>query len=178
MGDFTDLRTAIEQWGRRGAGVVGVNPLHALFPHNPSHTSPYSPSSRLFLNVLYIDVEAIPEARECAEVLSILVSAQFQSSVQAARATELVDYVKVAALKMPLFERLYRHFRDNHIAADTERAEAFRAFQHERGKRLREHALFETLQEYFHREDASIWGWPVWPEAISGSRIAGGRALR
>jgi 4-alpha-glucanotransferase len=29
-----------------------VNPLHALFPHNPAHASPYSPSSRLFLNTL------------------------------------------------------------------------------------------------------------------------------
>ena len=47
IGDFTDLRTVVEQWGARGAGVVGVNPLHALFPHNPAHASPYSPSSRL-----------------------------------------------------------------------------------------------------------------------------------
>ena len=35
MGDFTDLRTVIEQWGHRGAGVVGVNPLHALFRTTP-----------------------------------------------------------------------------------------------------------------------------------------------
>ena len=40
MGDFTALRTLIEQWGRRGAGVIGVNPLHALFPHNPAHPAP------------------------------------------------------------------------------------------------------------------------------------------
>jgi (1->4)-alpha-D-glucan 1-alpha-D-glucosylmutase len=164
IGDFTDLRTAIEHWGHRGAGVLGVNPLHALFPHNPSHTSPYSPSSRLFLNVLYIDVEAIPEARECADVLSMLVSAQFQSSVRAARATELVDYPRVAGLKMPVFERLYRHFREHHLAADTERAEAFRTFQHDGGTRLRQHALFEALQAHFHHEDPAVWGWPVWPE--------------
>ncbi|MDB5863064.1 MAG: 4-alpha-glucanotransferase, partial [Betaproteobacteria bacterium] len=35
MGDYTDLRTVVEQWGHRGAGVVGANPLHALYPHNP-----------------------------------------------------------------------------------------------------------------------------------------------
>ena len=41
-----------------GAAAVGVNPLHALFPNQPERFSPYSPSSRLFLNIIYIDVEA------------------------------------------------------------------------------------------------------------------------
>ena len=65
IGDFTDLALLAEQWAGRGAGVVGVNPLHALFAHNPRHASPYSPSSRLFLNTLYLDVEAIAEFSEC-----------------------------------------------------------------------------------------------------------------
>ncbi len=57
IGDFTDLRALVETAAAHGASVVGVNPLHALFPHNPRHCSPYSPSSRLFLNTLYVDVE-------------------------------------------------------------------------------------------------------------------------
>lgn len=165
IGDFTDLRTVIEQWGRRGAAVTGVNPLHALFPHNPAHASPYSPSSRLFLNMLYIDVEAVPDARECAEVLAAMSAGAFQSALQAARASPLVDYPAVAALKVPLLERLHRHFREHHLAPGSERARAFRRFQAEGGRRLREHALFEALQEHFHREDPSVWGWPAWPEA-------------
>jgi len=56
IGDFTDLCTLLEQWAAHGAGILGVSPLHALFPHNPRHASPYSPSSRSFLNVLYLDV--------------------------------------------------------------------------------------------------------------------------
>ena len=166
MGDFTDLRTVVEQWGHRGAGVMGVNPLHALYPHNPAHASPYSPSSRLFLNVLYIDVEAMSDARECADVLASMGSAEFQSTLQAARHAELVDYTAVASLKLPLLERLHRYFRDHHLGAGTDRGEAFRRFQAEGGRRLHLHALFEALQEHFHREDPSIWGWPVWPEAF------------
>jgi (1->4)-alpha-D-glucan 1-alpha-D-glucosylmutase len=54
IGDFTDLRLYIDQWAARGASLIGMNPLHALFLHNPAHVSPYSPSSRLFLNVLYL----------------------------------------------------------------------------------------------------------------------------
>jgi (1->4)-alpha-D-glucan 1-alpha-D-glucosylmutase len=59
IGDFTDLSALANQWAARGAGVVGVNPLHSLFPQCPAQASPYSPSSRLFLNILYLDVEAI-----------------------------------------------------------------------------------------------------------------------
>ena len=165
MGDFTDLRLLIEQWGHRGAGIVGVNPLHALYPHNPAHASPYSPSSRVFFNVLYIDVEAISDARESTEFLAITGSAQFHAALQAARNSDLVDYPAVAALKLPLLETVYRHFRDHHLAPEAERGQAFRRFQAEGAERLRQHALFEALQAHFHREDRSIWGWPQWPEA-------------
>jgi (1->4)-alpha-D-glucan 1-alpha-D-glucosylmutase len=65
VGDCTDLAALVDLWALHGAGIVGVNPLHALFAHNPAHASPYSPSSRRFLNALYLDVEAIDEFREC-----------------------------------------------------------------------------------------------------------------
>ena len=71
IGDFSDLATVAGQWITRGASLVAVSPLHALFPHNPAHASPYSPSSRLFLNALYIDVEAIEDFRESAEARSL-----------------------------------------------------------------------------------------------------------
>ncbi|HET7160798.1 MAG TPA: 4-alpha-glucanotransferase, partial [Burkholderiales bacterium] len=165
MGDYSDLGKVVEQWGHRGAGVAGVNPLHALFPHNPLHASPYSPSSRLFLNVLYIDVEAVADVRESAEALAAMGTAQFHSALQVARAAKLVDYPAVAALKLPLLEIAFRHFREHHLAHESERAHAFRRFQADGGVRLWRHALFEALQEHFHAQDRSSWGWPVWPEA-------------
>src|SRR5204863_1421085 len=63
MGDFTDLADLIELAHALGADGVGLNPLHALFDDRPGDCSPYSPNSRLFLNALYIDVDAIPEYR-------------------------------------------------------------------------------------------------------------------
>jgi glycogen operon protein len=44
MGDFTALRQIVEHAGRSGAALVGVNPLHALFPDRPDRASPYYPS--------------------------------------------------------------------------------------------------------------------------------------
>ena len=48
-----------------GAGLIDVNPLHALFAHNPDRASPYSASSRVFPSVLHIDVESIRPFAEC-----------------------------------------------------------------------------------------------------------------
>ena len=164
IGDFTDLRTVLEQWAHRGAAIVGVNPLHAMFPHNPAHASPYSPSSRLFLNVLYIDVEAVEDLRECEEVLNEVYSAPFQARLQKLRETPLVDYPAVAEIKLAVLDRLYAHFRMRHLRAGSNRARMFRDFVSRGGHQLRCHALYEALQERFHREDPGVWGWPAWPK--------------
>ena len=165
MGDFTDLATLLAQWGARGADIVGVNPLHALYPSNPEHASPYSPSSRCFVNVLYLDVEAVADFGECGEAQALARTPGFQSRLQALRDAELVDYAGVAEAKLPLLERCYAHFRRHQLERGTPRALAFRAHQAAHGPALRRHCLFEALQEHFHREDAQVWGWPAWPEA-------------
>ncbi|HKU70108.1 MAG TPA: 4-alpha-glucanotransferase, partial [Burkholderiales bacterium] len=165
MGDFTDLSLLAEQWGRRGADFIGVNPLHALYPHNPAHASPYSPSSRRFLNPLYLDVEAVEDLHECREARQELRSAAFQRQLQAARRSELVDYPAVARLKLPLLEQLYAHFVERHLRPGSARSRAFREFQSGEGAALRRHALYHALQQHFHDSDPGIWGFPAWPEA-------------
>lgn len=165
MGDFTDLAALLAQWGARGADIVGVNPLHALYPHNPEHASPYSPSSRCFVNVLYLDVEAVADFGECEQARAQVRAPEFQSRLRALRDAELVDYAGVAAAKLPLLELCYAHFREHHLNSGTSRAQAFRAYQDGHGPALRQQGLFEALQEHFHGGDAQVWGWPAWPDA-------------
>ncbi len=62
VGDLTDLvDLAVWSASVHGAGYVLVNPLHAAEPTSPMEPSPYLPTSRRFVNPLYLRVEAIPE---------------------------------------------------------------------------------------------------------------------
>ena len=161
IGDFGDLQYAVAGAAELGAQAVGINPLHALFRHNPEHASPYSPASRLALNVLYIDVEAVPEFAQCYPT-GLDASAHAQR--EAARADVQVDYRAVADLKWPMFERLYAQFRVEHLATNSARARAFQFFVLEQGNGLMRVALYQALQEHLQRLDANAWGWPVWPQ--------------
>jgi 4-alpha-glucanotransferase len=56
MGDFGDLAYATRRAAADGAGFVLLNPLHAVAPGHPVPASPYSPTSRRFINPLYLRV--------------------------------------------------------------------------------------------------------------------------
>src|SRR5216684_3680277 len=108
IGDFSDLATLGREAGRLGTGAVGINPLHALFAAEPRHFSPYSPSSRVWLDYLYIDVTQAPGFAEDAAARALAPA----DAVLAARGKGLVDYAAVAALKRPVLEALHEHFTE------------------------------------------------------------------
>ncbi len=165
VGDFGDLRRLVDLAADAGAHFVGVNPLHALFPHDPERASPYSPSSREWLNVLYIDIEGMRDFAECAAAAELAGSDAFRTRLDALRSRGEIDYRGVAAAKFEVLEMLYRHFRATHLERGTQRAGLFRDFQREGGRSLRLHALFDALQAHFHARDATVWGWTTWPAA-------------
>ncbi|RZL66424.1 MAG: malto-oligosyltrehalose synthase [Variovorax sp.] len=182
IGDFTDLAQLVVQVAARGAHIVGLNPLHAMFTHNPAHASPYSPSSRRQLNVLYIDVEAVTEFQTSEPAQRVVRSPAFQSRLAGLREGALVDYPGVAAAKFEVLELLHDDFVQRHLAADgrsarTARGQAFLDFVAERGDALQLHALFEALQAHLHAEDPAVWGWPAWPEAYRDPEGEAARAF-
>jgi 4-alpha-glucanotransferase len=58
IGDLGDLAGLLAATAPLGAGFALLNPLHAAMPTEPS---PYNPSSRVFRNPLYLNVEDVPE---------------------------------------------------------------------------------------------------------------------
>lgn len=165
IGDFTDLANLVAWHAQSGANVIGINPLHALSLVHPQDASPYNPSNRLFLNVLYLDIERVPDYAECKEARRLVLTRSFQKRLERLRRQDMVDYAGVADIKRTVLEKLYQFFRTQHLAHNTQRAQAFQNFVHERGEALYHYALFEAIQERLHADDPGVWGWPVWPEA-------------
>jgi 4-alpha-glucanotransferase len=53
FGDTLALEHLARSAAERGADALAISPMHAMFSADPERYSPYSPSSRLFLNSLY-----------------------------------------------------------------------------------------------------------------------------
>lgn len=164
MGDFTDLKELVKEMAAQGADVVGLNPIHALYPISPDHCSPYSPSNRSFLNVLYTDIEAVPEFEESPALKRKVTTKTFNARVSHLREQAYVEYTGVSALKFECFKVLYSVFKKKHLGKGTQRDVAFQAFVKEQGEPLRQQAVFDALLAHFKEQDINAWGWPVWPE--------------
>jgi 4-alpha-glucanotransferase len=163
VGDFADLKQLIRWLAPRGAGFIGLNPLHSLAPADPDRGSPYSASSRHFLNILYIAVPAVPEFLECETARARTHAPDFVQRLQDLRATPLVDYRGVAELKFEILELLFRDFCDRHLATETARAREFREFVAAGGALLQAHARFDALDQHFRATLATPSGWHSWP---------------
>ncbi|MGI5242837.1 4-alpha-glucanotransferase [Dactylosporangium sp. CA-139066] len=104
VGDFADL-AAFTRWAAStGAGLVLVNPLHAVAPVDPMPASPYSPSSRRFVNPLYLRVEDLPEYRSAPASLRAAVDAL---RPEPSDPTALIDYARVWRAKRAALELLF-----------------------------------------------------------------------
>ncbi|MDV7105912.1 4-alpha-glucanotransferase [Vibrio sp. TH_r3] len=164
IGDFGDLKQLVAEVASRGGDFVGLNPIHSLFPANPEGASPYSPSSRRWLNVFYIDVSSVPEFVLSAQAQQKVGSAEFQHRLQRVRDSHWVNYTEVAELKMSVLPLLYEEFKIRHLQNMTDRAVEFLDFVEQGGDSLLHQAAFDAMHTTFHKEDSSIWGWPVFPE--------------
>lgn len=148
-GDFTDLEAAADAFARAGAAFVALNPLHAIANRQPYNTSPYLPQCTFFRNFLYLDVERVPgfEAGDApaADELAEL------------RATEFVEYERVAAVKLRALRKAFERF----YAAEAENG--FEAYLGQEGELLHNYAVYCALDETIRRERPGVWIWPDWP---------------
>ncbi|WP_230530911.1 malto-oligosyltrehalose synthase [Microvirga roseola] len=161
IGDYTDVALAAEGVGALGGAFLGLSPAHALFTSDRSKISPYSPSSRLFLEPLYIDPAAVKGFAESGAA-RLLDEPDMQQRLARLKSSQLIDYAAVWALKRPLLDALWSHFRETGDHA------AFEAFRQECGEALEAHATFEMLSEHF-REQGRHW-LGEWPEAYRDAK--------
>ncbi|MGB5623917.1 MAG: 4-alpha-glucanotransferase [Gammaproteobacteria bacterium] len=161
VGDFTDLCRLVGEAGAMGSDLLGLNPLHALFPGNPALNSPYSPASREFLNTIYIDPEVIPEFSVCEAASALVSSPAFQKRLNGLRAPQYVDYAGVWAAKDEILRLVFDQFE---TAATSRRRDNFEDFINKHGQALENLAIFYSLQAHF-TESGRPGGWQAWPAA-------------
>jgi 4-alpha-glucanotransferase len=160
-GDLTDLHALAGLAAEHGASFVGVNPLHALRTLG-DEPSPYSPVSRRYRHLLYLDVEAVPELAGDAAARALLADPALGAALARLRARDRVDHAGVLAAKRPALEALHRAFR-RHAPAHPRRR-AYDAYVAREGEALDRFAAFAALDEYFRRQQ--VWWWPDWPAEL------------
>jgi 4-alpha-glucanotransferase len=151
-GDFTDLEALIGWTQALGGGLVGTLPMLAAFLDQPFEPSPYSPASRLFWNELYLDPTRCPELERSPSARAFIASTEFEQERQALRATSLVDYRRLMALKRRVLTELARAF----FASPGPRQEAFQRYL-DSHPRAPDYARFRAAGE---KQQATWWTWP------------------
>lgn len=156
-GDLTDL-TDLAVWSgsRHGADFLLVNPLHAAAPVTPMEPSPYLPTSRQFVNPLYLRPEAIPEfayVRGRARLRKKRLTVQAHAS-----RSQLIDRDAAWQAKRAALQAVYR------VPRSAGRDMAYTAFRHRAGPRLDDFAVWCALAER-HGPD-----WRRWPEELRHPR--------
>ncbi len=164
MGDFGDLKRLLAGVADRGGAFVGLNPIHALYPASPEKASPYSPSSRRWLNVMYIDVAAVPDFQHGKAAQRWWQQKSTQKRLAKARSSDWVDYALVGELKIGGLRHAWQAFcgRKND---DPDRVH-FEEFIVRGGDSLYWQAAYDALHGIMLADNPDRWGWPVWPKTL------------
>lgn len=161
IGDYSDVAVTAEGVGRFGGAFLGLSPVHALFAADRSKISPYSPSSRLFLESLYIDPTLVEGFTESG-AQQLLEGPDMEQRLAKLRSAQLIDYAEAWAIKRPVLDALWLWFQ-----ASGDKA-VFETFRREGGEALEAHATFEALSEHF-RAQSRFWT-GEWPEVFRSVR--------
>lgn len=160
VGDLTDL-TDLAVWAasRHNAGYVLVNPLHAAAPTAPMEPSPYLPTSRRFVNPIYLRVEAIPEFAYIRRRGRIR---RLRDNVQSgAKRVDSIDRDAAWAAKRAALEEVYR------VPRSAGRDLAYAEYRQREGRALDDFATWCALAEAYGSD------WHHWPQDLQHPDAAG-----
>ena len=167
IGDYSALARIAVESAKRGAHALAVSPTHAMFSAEPKRFSPYSPSSRLWLNVTHIDPAAVFGADAVHAALEATQSGDAWSKLER---LPLIDWPNAVVLKLKVLRSLYAHFCTHERAQNTPRALEFHGFCERAGRALEDHARFEALQAAQLSQEGGNGHWRNWPDALRDPR--------
>ena len=146
IGTYADVADLAGILGDRGASFLGLSPVHALFGADVTKYSPYSPSSRLFLQTGLVAPQNAPGFDPALD-----------GAGEPAAGSTLIDYRTVLQRQRAMLESLWRRTRETAL-------QDIASFRRDGGQRLEEYATFEALSDHFKAEGRHWLG--EWPEAF------------
>ncbi|WP_297839402.1 4-alpha-glucanotransferase [Pseudomonas sp.] len=156
FGDTQALEDFVRSAGERGADAVAISPMHAMFASDTHRYSPYSPSSRLFLNGLYASPGSVLGERDLRMAIERTGLAE---EFERLEALHLIDWPAAAAAKWTLLHALFEGFSNGSHPLN----EDFASFCDAGGEALENHCRFEALQAQCSTRGMSQ-NWREWPE--------------
>lgn len=156
FGDAQALEELARQAAERGAEALAISPLHAMFSSDPQRYSPYSPSSRLFLNSLYAAPGAIFGERAWRNAIE---SCGLSEQWQALEQQPLIDWPQAAQAKLQAMRALYQGFCHSEHPLHPD----FASYRQAAGEALENHCRFEAIQAQRAARGEPL-DWRQWPE--------------
>ncbi|MEK6424486.1 MAG: 4-alpha-glucanotransferase [Burkholderia gladioli] len=169
IGDTTALAALAAAAGRHGADALAISPTHAGFPAQPERDSPYSPSSRRWHHLGYVDPDEVAGAEATRAALAETGLAGLAAELSAA---PLVDWPRAMHVKLRVLRTLFERWRA-HPSTDTR---AFAAFVASGGPALHAQACFDALQAHAIGERLGT-DWRRWPAELHGPDAPAVRAF-
>ena len=163
IGDFTSLKKLAQSLGELGSDFITLSPLHDLDVRDLRGQNPFYPTDRFALNILYIDLNAIPELKESDELQKLLNSNIVINKIKKLKEGDEIDYRGVLNLKLSILERFHNIFEEHHLLKQTERANKFQEFL-KSSPDIEQYAIFQALKEYFEQLKFTGTGWRYWEE--------------
>ena len=138
FGGLGELADAVQSLAALGCQAVAINPVHALFPGTGEDYSPYSPSSRTFLNSALadpalLDLPPLPPAPDAA----------------------LIDWPTALPERLAALRMSFAHLSDEQRAS-------FAASSGNDDPGLDRHAVHDAL--YCHFREKGLRDWRNWPK--------------
>ncbi|MCX8031005.1 MAG: 4-alpha-glucanotransferase [Thermodesulfovibrionales bacterium] len=156
-GDFTDLKVLTKWLSDLGGDFIALNPLHATLNLAPYDISPYSPTSRLFKNFIYLDILSVPDILESEEAQALIQEDTFKEELKKITTNDLIDYTSLAQLKENLLRTTFKNFYKNHFINSSVRGQAFQSYIEKEGTPLLYFALYQSIYN-----DIKINDWRQW----------------
>lgn len=156
IGDIGDIAPLAAWLASAGQRVLQLLPMNEMAP---GQQSPYSATSALAIDPIYVDVAGVPDFAAAGGEAAL--DAEVRSALASARRSARVEYAQVRAAKQPALRLSFERFLDAEWSRDTARAAELRRFVAAQAWWVDDYALFRALHGR-----AGGQAWTAWPDAL------------